>query len=75
MNTKADRPECECRVELREHEVRSNSVLTRNACGGGASAKRRSRHLRPHLPPSTNSAIIYKCVVMYFRAYATRIGA
>lgn len=24
------------------------------------------RHLRPHLPPSTNSAIIYKCVVMYF---------
>ena len=32
MYTKADRPECECRAELREHEVRSNSVLTRNAC-------------------------------------------
>lgn len=27
---------------------------------------REDRHLRPHLPPSTNSAIIYKCVVMYF---------
>lgn len=33
---------------------------------GGASAKWRSRHLRLHLPPSTNSAIIYRCVVMYF---------
>lgn len=33
MNTKADRSECECRAEMREHEVRSNSVLTRNACG------------------------------------------
>lgn len=32
----------------------------------GASAKWRSRHLRPHLPLSTNSAIIYRCVVMYF---------
>ena len=31
MNTKADRPERECRAELREHEVRSNLVLTRNA--------------------------------------------
>lgn len=52
MNTKADRPECECRAELREHEVRSNSGITRNLYGS--------------LPLSTNSAIIYRCVVMYF---------
>ena len=31
MNTKADRPECECRAELQEHEVRSNSGITRKA--------------------------------------------
>lgn len=31
MNTKADRPECEYRVELRENEVRSNSGITRKA--------------------------------------------
>ena len=29
-------------------------------------AMREDRYLRPHLPPSTNSAIIYRCVVMYF---------
>ena len=52
MNTKADRPECECRVELREHEVQSNPGITRNLYGS--------------LPLSTNSAIIYRCVVMYF---------
>lgn len=33
---------------------------------GARSAKWRSRPLRPHLLHSTNSAIIYKCVVMYF---------
>ncbi|RHR64650.1 hypothetical protein DWW70_13700 [Coprococcus sp. AF16-5] len=52
MNTKADRPECECRVELQEHEVRSNSGITRNLYGS--------------LPLTSNSAIIYRCVVMYF---------
>lgn len=52
MNTKADRPECECRAELQEHEVRSNSGITRNLYGS--------------LPLTSNSAIIYRCVVMYF---------
>lgn len=52
MYTKADRPECECRAELQEHEVRSNSGITRNLYGS--------------LPLTSNSAIIYRCVVMYF---------
>ena len=83
MNTKADRPECECRAELQEHEVRSNSgitrkarekcecrtelrehevrsnlVLTRNVC--------REARTCESLPLTSNSAIIYRCVVMYF---------
>lgn len=45
----------------------------RSAKQFGINAQRESRKceaeeqaLRPHLPHSTNSAIIYKCVVMYF---------
>lgn len=81
MNTKADRPECECRVELREHEVRSNSGITRNAvekCEAILECRAElqehevrsnsgiTRNLYGSLPASTNSAIIYRCVVMYF---------
>ncbi|RJW74596.1 hypothetical protein DW025_11200 [Coprococcus sp. AF38-1] len=58
MNTKTDRPECECRAELQEHEVRSNSGITRNAC--------REARTCESLPLTSNSAIIYRCVVMYF---------